>query len=115
VNEIRTRWLDAGEQFALLGRKFQERYSGRTGDEVDSRLHTAIEGAMHAVEEVLIAAGHALDDGTELREDAQRALTALHHALGVTFTDSTAEIEAAVGNLRLGLAELSNYSDVVDR
>jgi hypothetical protein len=115
VTEIRTRWIAAGEAFAVLGNKFQERYSGRTGDEVDERLHSAIEGAMHAVEEVLISAGRALGDGTELREDAQRALTALHDALGVTFTDSTAEIEAAAGKLRLGLAELSNYSDVVDR
>ena len=115
MTEIRTRWLAAGEQFAVLGRKFQERYVGRTGDEVDQRLHAAIEGAMHAVEEVIIAAGHALEDGTELREDAQRALTAMHDALAVTFTDATAAIEAAAGNLRLGLAELSNYADVVDR
>lgn len=115
MTEIRTRWLEAGEQFAVLGHKFQERYDGRTGDEVDDRLHTAIEGAMHAVEEVLIAAGHALDEGVELREDAQRALVALRNALGVTFTDATAEIEAAAGRLRLGLAELSHYSDVVDR
>jgi hypothetical protein len=114
VTEIRTAWLAAGEQFAGLGRKFQERYSGRTGDEVDQRLHSAIEGAMHAVEEVLISAGRALD-GTELREDAQRALGALHNALAVTFTDATEEIEAAAGKLRLGLAELSHYSDVVDR
>lgn len=114
MTEIRTRWLAAGEQFAELGRKFQERYQGRTGDEVDARLHLAIEDAMHAVEEVLIAAGRGLE-GAELREDAQRALGALHDALAVTFTDATAEIEAAAGRLRLGLTELSNYSDVVDR
>ena len=115
MTEIRTAWLAAGEQFAVLGRKFQQRYQGRTGEEVDDRLHDAIGNAMHAVEEVLIAAGRALDDGTELREDAQRALATLHHALGVTFTDATAAIEEAAGRLRLGLAELSNYSDVVDR
>jgi len=115
VAEIRQRWVRAGEQFAELGRKFQERYDGHTGDEVDDRLHRAIEGAMHAVEEVLISAGHALDDGTPLREDAQRALSALHDALKVTFTDSTEAIESAASNLRLGLAQLSDYQELIDR
>jgi hypothetical protein len=115
VAEIRKQWLAAGEQFAELGRKYQERYEGRTGDEVDKRLHDAIEGAMQAVEEVLIAAGHALGDGTPLREDAQRSLAALHQALCVTFTDATEEIEAAASRLRLGLAELSGYQDRVDQ
>jgi ElaB/YqjD/DUF883 family membrane-anchored ribosome-binding protein len=115
MNEIRTRWIAAGEQFATLGSKFQDRYTGRTGDEVDGRLHAAIEQAMHAVEEVLISAGHALEDQMELREDAQRALAALQGALAVTFTDATDEIEAAAGRLRLGLAELGNFQNVVDR
>jgi hypothetical protein len=107
MTEIRRRWLDAGEQFAVLGRKFQERYQGRTDDEVDARLHAAIGGAIAGIEEVLIAAGAALDDETSLRDDAQRALSALHGALQVTFTDSTEEIEAASERLRIGLAELA--------
>lgn len=114
MTEIRKRWLEAGEEFAGLGRKFQEHYHGRTGDEIDDRLHGAIENAMHAVEEVLLAAGKAMGDGTPLRGDAQRALSALHDALCVTFTDSTAEIEAAAARLRLGLAQLSDYEEVVD-
>ena len=113
--DIRKRWLEAGEQFAVLGRKFQDRYDQRTGDEADERLHAAIADAMNAVEEVLIAAGRALGDGTPLREDAQRSLAALNAALCVTFTDSTAEIQAAAGKLRIGLAELSDYAEVVDR
>ena len=113
--DIRSQWLQAGEQFAELGRKFQQRYDGRSGDEVDERLHGAIESAMHAVEEVLIAAGHALDDNVDLRDDAQRALGALNEALRVTFTDATEAIEAAASKLRLGLAELSSYRDVLDR
>lgn len=104
--EIRRQWVQAGEEFAGLGRKFQERYQGRTHDEVDERLHAAIGNAIEAVDEVLIAAGQALGD-TALREDAQRALSALHHALLVTFTDSTEEIEAAAERLRIGLAHLA--------
>lgn len=110
--EIRKQWLEAGEQLASLGTKFQQRYQGRTGDEVDARLHAAIDNAMQSVEEVLIAAGRALDDDTPLRDDAQRALGALHGALSATFTDSTAEIEAASQNLRIGLAKLTDYEDL---
>ena len=113
--ELRRRWLDTADCFADLGRKFQARYEGQGGDEVDARLHSAIENAMKSVEEVLISAGHVLGDGTELREDAQRALTSLHLALAATFTDARAEIEAAASKLRLGLADLNAYSDVVDR
>jgi hypothetical protein len=104
--EIRRQWLDAGEQFAALGRKYQERYEGRTDDEVDERLHSAIGEAIAAVDELLIAAGWALGD-TSLREDAQKALSALHAALRVTFTDASAEIDAASEQLRVGLAQLS--------
>lgn len=103
--EIRRRWLAAGEEFATLGRKFQERYEGRTHDEVDERLHAAVANAIEAVDEVLIAAGRALGDD-ELHADAQQALSALHSALLVTFTDATEEIEAASERLRVGLTRL---------
>ena len=115
MSGIRKQWLEAGEQFAELGRKFQERYHGRTGDDVDKRLHAAVGDAMQAVEEVLIAAGRALGDSSPLREDAQRSLSALNAALCATFTDATEEIQAAAGRLRMGLAELSKHTDVVDR
>jgi ElaB/YqjD/DUF883 family membrane-anchored ribosome-binding protein len=106
--EIRQRWLEAGERFAVLGRRFQERYEGRTPDEVDERLHTAIGDAIGAVDEVLVAAGRALgDQAEELQDDAQRALASLRDALVVTFTDSTEEIEAAAERLRIGMAELA--------
>lgn len=106
--EIRQRWLAAGEQFAVLGDKFQERYQGRTDDEVDDRLHTAIADAIAAVDEVLVSAGRALgDDAEALQGDAQQALSALRDALVVTFTDATAEIEAASERLRIGLADLA--------
>lgn len=104
--EMRRQWLEAGEEFAALGRKFQERYEGRTHDEVDERLHTAIGNAIGAVDEVLVAAGLALGD-TSLREDAQKALSALRGALLQTFTDSSAEIDAASEQLRVGLAHLA--------
>jgi hypothetical protein len=103
--DIRRRWLDAGEAFAELGRKFQERYSGRTTDEVDQRLRAAVTGAIEAVDEVLVAAGHALGDAS-LQADARRALSALHDALLATFTDVTDEIQAAAERLRVGLAQL---------
>jgi ElaB/YqjD/DUF883 family membrane-anchored ribosome-binding protein len=106
--EIRQRWLAAGEQFAVLGRSFQERYQGRTHDEVDERLHAAIGAAIGAVDEVLVAAGLALgDEAEELQGDAQQALSALRDALLVTFTDSTEEIDAASEQLRIGLAQLA--------
>jgi hypothetical protein len=111
--EIRRRWVEAGEQFAVLGRKFQERYTGRTHDEIDERMHAAIGKAIEAVDEVLVAAGRALDDPDPLREDAQQALTALQRALLVTFTDSTAELEAAAERLRIGLAELAAFDPEV--
>ena len=113
--DLRKRWLDTAGRFADLGRAFQERYEGRSGDEVDARLHTAIENAMRAVEEVLISAGHAMGDDVDLRDDARRALASLHDSLAATFTDSTQEIEAAANRLRLGLADLSAYADHVDR
>lgn len=103
--EIRRRWLAAGEEFAELGRKFQERYSGRARDADDERLHAAVGNAIDAIDEVLVAAGAALGDD-ELHADAQRALSALHAALLVTFTDATDEIEAAAERLRVGLAKL---------
>jgi hypothetical protein len=103
--DIRRRWLEAGEAFAELGRKFQERYTGRTTDEVDQRLRAAVSGAIDAVDEVLVAAGRALGD-TSLQADAQRAVSALHGALLATFTDATDEIEAAAERLRVGLAKL---------
>lgn len=108
--EIRQRWLAAGEQFAVLGRKFQERYEGRTNDEVDERLHTAIGDAIESVDEVLLAAGGALGDDA-LHADAQRALSALHAALLATFTDSTEEINAASERLRVGLAQLAELEE----
>ncbi len=104
--EMRKQWLEAGEDFAALGRKFQERYEGRTHDEVDQRLHTAIGAAIAAVDELLVAAGHALGDAA-LHEDAQRAVASLHAALKLTFTDRRAEIDAAAEQLRVGLAHLS--------
>lgn len=113
--ELRKRWSETADRFADLGRKFQERYEGHADDEADARLHAAIENAMRAVEEVLISAGHVLGDGTELREDAQRSLASLHAALAATFTDATEEIEAAASKLRLGLADLNSYADVIDR
>lgn len=42
----------------------------------------------------------------DLQADAQRALSALHAALLVTFTDATDEIRAAADRLRVGLATL---------
>jgi hypothetical protein len=108
--EIRRRWLDTGEQFAELGRKFQERYTGTTDEAADERLRTAIGDAIKAVDEVFISAGLALGD-TSLQDDAQRALSALHGAMLVTFTDATEEIEAAAEQLRVGLAQLSELED----
>jgi hypothetical protein len=110
MHEIRRHWLEAGEAFAELGYRFQERYEGRTHDEVDQRLHAAIGNAMAAIEEVLLAAGRALDD-VSLQPQAQQALTALHAALCATFTDSTEEIKAASERLRIGLAQLAEYED----
>jgi ElaB/YqjD/DUF883 family membrane-anchored ribosome-binding protein len=106
--EIRQRWLAAGERFAVLGDKFQERYQGRTHDEVDDRLRTAIGNAIGAVDEVLVSAGIALgEESGALQGDAQQALSALRDALIVTFTDATEEIEAASERLRIGLADLA--------
>jgi hypothetical protein len=108
--EIRRRWLDTGEQFAELGRQFQQRYSGSADEQTNERLHNAIGDAIRSVDEVFLAAGHALGDAS-LQEDAQRALSALHGALLVTFTDATEEIEAAAEQLRVGLAQLSQLED----
>jgi hypothetical protein len=108
--EIRRRWLDTGEQFADLGRKFQERYEGGVDEQADQRLHAAVGDAIQAVDEVFLAAGMALGDAS-LQDDAQRALSALHGALLVTFTDATAELEAAAERLRVGLAQLSELED----
>jgi hypothetical protein len=108
--EIRKRWTDAGEAFADLGGKFQARYTGRSGGDVDARLHQAIGDAIAAVDEVLVAAGAALGDN-DLQPDAQRAVTALHAALLVTFTDASDEINAASERLRVGLAQLAERDD----
>jgi hypothetical protein len=112
MDEIRQRWLEAGAAFAELGGKFQERYQGRTHDEVDARLHSGVANAISAVDEVLLAAGRALGDDA-LHGDAQRALTALHEALLVTFTDSSEELQAAADQLRVGLARLAEFEDVI--
>jgi sulfite reductase beta subunit-like hemoprotein len=108
--EIRRRWLDTGEQFAELGRKFQQRYEGGADEETERRLHDAIGNAIHAVDEVFISAGHALGDAS-LQDDARRALSALHQALLVTFTDATEQIEAAAERLRVGLGRLAELDE----
>jgi hypothetical protein len=114
MSEIRGRWLEAGECFAELGRRYRQHQEAQQvlalePDDRD-RLHEAVGGAIEAVDAVLVAAGRTVGDES-LRADAEEALGALRNALEVTFTEAGAEIEAAAERIRLGLRRLPDLED----
>jgi hypothetical protein len=113
MNDIRSKWIEAGECFADLSRQFHARYQERAEEveEADSeRLQSAVGNVLEAVDGVMVAAGKTIRDPA-LREDTERAAGALREALMVTFTDAIAEIEAASERLRQGLRNIPPLED----
>jgi hypothetical protein len=113
MSDIRQKWIEAGERFADLSRQFHTRYQERIDEvaaEDSERLQSAVGNVLEAVDGVMVAAGKTIRDPA-LRDDTERAASALREALMVTFTDAIAEIEAASERLRQGLRNIPPLED----